>query len=123
MSQERKTFTKRHLWAFQLDPKSLQKEASESEEHYFYEVIFSNIDESRFSVLYSDNASRPNSAVNCMVASLIFQYRKTWTYTELFNNLRFNILTRLALGLDDLKACLSVRQHYLTFKSVCLFIN
>lgn len=92
------------LGLFNSMPKSMQKEANESEEHSFYELIFCNIDESRFSVLYSDNASRPNAAVNCMVAALILQNRRNWTYVELFNNLRFNILTRLAFGLDNIEA-------------------
>lgn len=38
-----------------------------------------------------------------MVAALLFQNRRTWTYDELFNNLRFNLLFKVALGLDDLE--------------------
>ena len=35
-----------------------------------------------------------------MVASLILMHRYNWTYEELFKNIEFNILTKIALGVD-----------------------
>lgn len=83
-------------------PKELMKHAQKSEEHHFYNLIFCNIDEDLFSVLYSDKKSRPNAPINSMVAALFLQNRRIWTYDQLFQNLRFNLLVRMALGLDDL---------------------
>jgi len=83
-------------------PESLKKHAVKSEEHHFYNLIFCSIDEGIFSSLYSDKKSRPNAPINSMVAALFLQNRRTWTYDELFQNLRFNLLVRMALGLDDL---------------------
>jgi len=83
-------------------PKALQKTAKKSEEYQFYKLIFSNIDEDIFSMLYSDVKSRPNSPINAMVSALILQNRKAWTYEQLFDSIRFHILVRFALGLDNL---------------------
>jgi hypothetical protein len=83
-------------------PKELMKHAVKSEEYHFYHMVFCHIEEDLFSVLYSDEKSRPNAPINTMVAALFLQNRRTWTYNELFQNMRFNMLTRMAFGLDDL---------------------
>jgi len=83
-------------------PKELMKHAVKSEEHHFYNLIFCHISEDIFSVMYSDKKSRPNAPVNSMVAALFLQNRRTWTYNELFQNIRFNLLVRMALGFNDL---------------------
>ena len=73
-----------------------------SVEHTFFQNIFSKIDETSFSILYSDKKSRPNVPINQLVASLILKHLFNWTYERLFNNLNFNILTRHAIGIDVL---------------------
>ena len=83
-------------------PESLKKHAVKSEEYHFYNIIYYNIKEEIFSILYSDKKSRPNAPINSMVSALILQNRHGWTYEELFQNIRFNLLVRVALGLDDL---------------------
>jgi hypothetical protein len=81
-------------------PPSLQKAAKESSEYHFYNLIFCNIPEDLFAKLYSDKKSRPNVPVNAMVASFILMQRNRWTYEQLFDAIKFNILTKIALGLD-----------------------
>ena len=83
-------------------PKAMQNKVLQSEEYHFYKIIFSNIDESIFSVLYSEEKSRPNSPINSMVASLLLMNRRTWTYDELFKNIQFHLLVKIALGLDQI---------------------
>ncbi|MBU1087770.1 MAG: transposase [Candidatus Omnitrophica bacterium] len=85
-------------------PSKMQEKIKQSEEHHFYKLIFSKIDEKIFSILYSDKKSRPNSAINAMVSSLILMSRRQWTYEELFKQIQFNILVRVALGLDSIDA-------------------
>ena len=51
--------------------KSLQKKIDNSAEATFYRLIFSRIDERLFKGLYSEEASRPNAAINAMVSALI----------------------------------------------------
>jgi len=85
-----------------------RKKIRESEEYSFYQLIFKKIKEENFAVLYSENGSRPNSAVNIMVSAIILAYRKGWTIKEMLEQIDFNLLTRTALGLnkmDDMAFC------------------
>jgi hypothetical protein len=84
-------------------PERMKKKIEHSEEYTFYKLIFSNIKEDLFSGLYSDKKSRPNAPINAMVSSLILMHRYHWTYEELFKHIEFNILTKIALGLDSIE--------------------
>jgi len=83
-------------------PDNMQKKVKQSEEFHFYNLIFRNIPEELFKPLFSDKESRPNSPINAMVSALILMNRRTWTYEELFKQIQFHILVRIALGLDTL---------------------
>jgi len=82
--------------------KNQQKLWDRSKEHTFFTEVFCKIDESLFSVLYSDKKSRPNTPANQLVGALILKHLYNWTYQELFINLNFNLLTRHALGINSL---------------------
>ena len=84
-------------------PERMKKKIEKSEEYTFYRLIFCNIKEDIFSKLYSDTKSRPNAPINAMVSSLTLMHRYNWTYEELFKNMDFNILTKIALGVDFLE--------------------
>jgi hypothetical protein len=91
------------LFGFQnLIKQSMYREIMETEEYKFYELIFCRIREEDFSCLYSEVDSRPNAPVNSMVASLLLQHRNNWTFSELRKNIKFNLLTKTALGLGNL---------------------
>ena len=93
----------KQLEVFALQMKLTKKQEklwNKSVEHKFFEVVFSNIDEGLFKVLYSKKKSRPNVPVNQMVGALILKHLKNWTYEELFTNLSFNMLTRHAIGIN-----------------------
>ena len=83
-------------------PKAKLKKLKKSKEYDFYRLVFCNINEKDFSVLYSDNSSRPNAPVNSLVASIILLYHNNWTTEKLFDHIDFDLLTRTALGLDTL---------------------
>jgi len=83
-------------------PERMKKKIEKSEEYTFYRLIFCNIKEDIFSKLYSDIKSRPNAPINAMVSSLTLMNRYNWTYEELFKNIEFNILTKIALGVDSI---------------------
>ncbi len=87
---------------FNTLPDTMQQEIKQSAEYRFYNAIFCYIPEGIFSVLYSEKKSRPNAPINCMVSSLILMQRYRWTYEQLFNSMKFNLLTKIALGLDQL---------------------
>ncbi len=71
-------------------------------EHSFFVNIFSKINEKEFDVLYSTKKSRPNVPVNQLVGALILKHLYNWTYQQLFMNLNFNLLTRHAIGVQNL---------------------
>lgn len=80
----------------------LANELQESEEQKFYELIFCNIKEEDFACLYSEIDSRPNVPVNCLVSAILLQHRHKLTYEKLFCDIKFNLLTKTALGLQTL---------------------
>jgi len=88
--------------------KAQKKAYLDSRERYFYELVFKKIDEKVFAPLYSDAKSRPNAPINCLVAALILQSTNRWSYEFLLRQVRFDLLTRMALGLsniDDVPFC------------------
>ena len=103
MFRQNKKHLQTNLFALQNSlPETLQKEILKSEEYAFYELIFCNIREEDFSVLYSDTPSRPNSSVNCLVSALILKQKFNWTYQQLFKSIKFDLLTKTALGIYNL---------------------
>lgn len=103
MFKENKNYLQTKLFSFMnlLSNKKRDK-LMKSEEYYFFKMIFCNIKEEEFSILYSEKGSRPNSPINAMVSALILMNRRGWTYEELFNRIDFDLLTRTALGLSTL---------------------
>lgn len=83
-------------------PEALLKKLENSSQHIFYKLIFCNIREHDFSVLYSDKASRPNAPINSLVSSMIMKQKHNWSDSELFEEIAFNLLTKTALGLDKI---------------------
>lgn len=81
---------------------SQKKAYLESRERWFYELVFKRIDEKAFAPLYSEEKSRPNAAINCMVGALILQSYNRWSYEFLMRQVRFDILMRSAIGLTSL---------------------
>ncbi len=68
----------------------------------FREVVFTHIPEEMFAVLFSEVDSRPNAPINVIVSGDILKSGQGWTDEELEAHLNFDLLTRHALGLDDL---------------------
>jgi len=81
---------------------NLQKEIMESEYQKFYELIFLNIKEEDFECLYSEVGSRPNAPVNVLVSTIILMQRYKWTYEQMFQQIKFNLLVKTALGLNTI---------------------
>ena len=83
-------------------PASYVEEIEESTEKSFYQLIFSKIREEDFACLYSEKSSRPNAPINCIIGSILLQAKRHWTIDELFDNIKFNLLTKVALGLQTI---------------------
>lgn len=69
----------------------------------FAEEIFPAINESIFSVLYSDKASRPNTPVNIIIGSLIIKEVLNMTDDEMVEALMFDIRFQYALHTTSFK--------------------
>lgn len=95
-------YKQRTLFSFESQMTTRQSKLWEkSFEYYFHHLFFSKLDEGIFSVLFSTEKNRPNTPVNQLVGSLVLMHRKGWTYEELEQNLNFNMLTRMSLGIWD----------------------
>ncbi len=68
----------------------------------FYKQITCKIDETLFSFFYSDKNGCPNSSVRELVAMMILKEGNGWSDLELFENCRFNLLVRNALGIINI---------------------
>jgi hypothetical protein len=92
------------LGLFNSLPESMKKKIEKSEEYTFYKLIFSSIKEDIFAGLYSEIKSKPKAPINAMVSFLILMHRYKWSYEELFKNIEFNLITKVALGLDSIES-------------------
>src|SRR5450759_503029 len=83
-------------------PEKQRKRLEHSWAGPFYREFFSRIDEQAFAVLYSDEASRPNVAVNVLVGLEALKAGFGWSDQELYENYCYNLQVRYALGYDRL---------------------
>lgn len=82
-------------------PKYLREALKKTWAYNFYWNIFKNINESRFSVLFSEKYSRPNAPVNILVGLLILKEINGWTDEEMMGALYFDYRVQYALGITD----------------------
>jgi len=95
--------TQTNLFGFSsLVSANMLKELQDSEAMKFYDLIFCNIKEEDFACLYSKTDPRPNAPINCLVSALLLMSKQKLTYERLFENIKFNLLTKIALGLPTL---------------------
>ena len=88
----------------QLLDNEQQELLNKTPEKAFFNLIFTNINESDYKVLFSKNGSRPNASVNILIAALILKERKSWSYDELMASIMFDMRTKTALGLSSIDA-------------------
>ena len=74
-----------------------QKALNKSWAKVFADEIFPAIDESRFSVLYSDKASRPNTPVNVTIGALIIKELFDYSDDEIVENIMLDLHLQYAL--------------------------
>lgn len=85
-----------------LMPEKLRQQLYTSWAHTFRTMVFTQIPEEPFAVLYSETDSRPNAPINILVGGDMLKNGFGWTDEELERHLQFDLQTRYALGLDDL---------------------
>ncbi|MEG0051509.1 MAG: transposase [Terrisporobacter sp.] len=82
-------------------PKYLKEILNKSWAKAFRDCIFPQINEERFSVLYSNNASRPNSPINVVIGLLIIKEIFQQSDEELIGSIHFDIRYQYALCTTD----------------------
>jgi hypothetical protein len=90
---------------------TLQKSWAED----FYNNIFLEINEDRFSVLYSNTYSRPNKPVNILISLLILKELQGLTDEQLLGSLYFDYRYQYALGIGDFekeKICINTLTNF-----------
>jgi hypothetical protein len=99
-----KANTQSELFSFQnqLLDNEQQELLDKTPEKAFYNIVFTNINEPDYKVLFSENGSRPNVPVNMLVSALILKERKSWSYDELMLSIMFDLRTKAALGLSSI---------------------
>lgn len=86
------------LW---LMPAKMKKRLLASWAHTFRQELLARIPEKLFAPLFSDLESRPNAPINIIMGAEILKTGFDWTDEELEDHLEFDLLTRHALGLDE----------------------
>lgn len=79
-----------------------RKRLEESWAGDFRREVFGRIDEKLYSVLYSDDPSRPNEPVNVLVGLEILKSGFGWTDEEMYEHYLYDVQVRYALGYDNL---------------------
>jgi Transposase domain (DUF772) len=82
----------------------------------FYTQIVNRFDESLFSVLFDDNMGAPNASISIMLGMMILKEGMGWSDLQLYEQCRFNLLVRKALGLININDEIPVESTYYLFR-------
>jgi len=85
-------------------PEKQQERLKESWADTFYHEHFMRIEEDPFAVLYSDEPSRPNIAVNVLAGLETLKSGFGWSDEEMYDHFCYDVQVRYALGYRDLSA-------------------
>jgi hypothetical protein len=119
----KKSTRKTQLDAFSSADNFLNKRAErfysepESWHNLFRVQVTMRIDELLFKDLYSSKMGSPNASVRTMVGMMIIKEANGWSDAQLFEQCRFNILVRSALGLVNMNDPIPTESTYYLFRS------
>ncbi len=82
----------------------------------FREQVTNRIDENLFKPLYCSNNGTPNASLKVLVAMMILKEAEGLSDEKLFENCRFNLLTRSALGLFNVDDPVPSESTYYLFR-------
>jgi len=82
-------------------PKHIKDLLQKSWAEVFYKRIFCQIDERKFSVLFSRKKSRPNFPINIYVGLEILKQLFNWSDEEMISNFHLNFQVCYALGIEN----------------------
>lgn len=82
----------------------------------FREQVTNRIDENIFKPLYCSNNGTPNASLKVLVSMMILKEAEGLSDEKLFENARFNLLTRSALGLFNADDAVPTESTYYLFR-------
>jgi hypothetical protein len=82
----------------------------------FRKEIVSRVDESIFKVLFSDTMGAPNASISVLFGMMSLKEGFGWSDSQLFEQCRFNLLVRSALGLFNLNDSVPTESTYYLFR-------
>jgi len=92
---------------------SLQQYNDDNHWHnQFRKQIVSRIDETAFKVLFNETTGAPNASVSLLLGMMVLKEAFGWSDSQLFEQCRFNLLVRSALGLANLDDALPAESTY-----------
>jgi len=78
----------------------------------FRNQIVSRIDESNFKLLFNETTGAPNASVSLLVGMMVIKEAFGWSDSQLFEQCKFNLLVRSALGLFNMSDALPAESTY-----------
>lgn len=97
--------------------KTLEQFESPSQWHnIFHKQVTSRIDESVFSVLFPSNTGAPNVPIRVLIGMMVLKEASGLSDQKLYEECRFNSLTRAALGLMNSDDSVPVESTYYLFR-------
>lgn len=93
---------------------------SEGWHNKFREVVTMRIDEGLFKPLFCDNNGTPNASLRVMLAMMILKEAEGLSDRKIFENSRFNMLTRSAIGLLNADDNVPAESTYYDFRKKVL---
>ena len=82
----------------------------------FNKQVVSRIDENIFSVLFSADQGSPNASIKTLISMMILKEGEGYSDEKLYENCRFNLLTRRALGLVNIDDEIPAESTYYLFR-------
>ena len=96
-----------------LDSGSLKQYSDDGHWHnQFRKQVLFRIDETVFKVLFNETTGAPNASVSLLVGMMILKEAFGWSDSQLFEQCRFNLLVRSALGLFNLNDTIPADSTY-----------
>lgn len=100
-----------------IEGKSYQQFSDKTAWHnVFFNQITARVDEDLFSCLYSTAKGAPNASIRVMVAMMLLKEGFGWSDEQLFEQCRFNLLVRKALGIINLDEAIPSESTYYLFR-------
>jgi hypothetical protein len=78
----------------------------------FRNQIVSNIDETIYEVLFNKTTGAPNASISLLVGMMVIKEAFGWSDAQLFEQCKFNLLVRSALGLFNMNDALPAESTY-----------